>query len=112
MQARYIGTFKVKIHVIDRTGKAHELEAVEGEALMNTLSSANLVEATCGGACSCATCQVYVDAAWLDQLPPVAGDERQMLPELLNSLPNSRLACQVVMTATLDGIRMTVAPEQ
>lgn len=102
----------MKIHVIDRSGRAHELEADVGEALVTPLSFANLVEATCGGACSCATCQVYVDSAWLERLPPAAGDESQLLPELLNTQTNSRLACQVVMSPALDGVRLTVAPEQ
>ncbi len=102
----------MKIHVIDRAGRAHELDADAGEALVNPLSFANLVEATCGGACSCATCQVYVDPAWLARLPPAVGDESQLLPELLNTQPNSRLACQVVMSPELDGIHLTVAPEQ
>lgn len=102
----------MKINVTDRGGRAHVLEAEEGEALVNALSFANLVEATCGGACSCATCQVYVDARWADRLPAAVGDESQLLPELLNAQPNSRLACQIVMSASLDGIQLTVAPEQ
>lgn len=102
----------MKINVVDRSGKAHVLEADEGEPLVNALSFANLVEATCGGCCSCATCQVYVDERWLPMLPAPADDEGQLLPELLHSQPNSRLACQIAMAAALDGIHLIVAPEQ
>ena len=33
------------------------------------------VAASCGGFCSCATCHVYVDPAWIDRLPDRQSDE-------------------------------------
>lgn len=102
----------MKISVIDRRGNEHELELLAGEPMVNSLSATSLVEATCGGCCSCATCQIYVDTHWLQRLPEAGPDETALLSDLLNSRSNSRLACQLVATADMDGMRVTVAPEQ
>lgn len=102
----------MKICVTDRAGKEHLLDANLDEALVVSLSALNLVEATCGGCCSCATCQILVDPKWLSKLPGPLADESLLLQELLNVQPNSRLACQILMTPSLDGIHLKVAPEQ
>ena len=57
------------------------------------------VAAICGGMCSCATCHIYVDPAWVDKLPPPMSDERDLLTELSHYRENSRLSCQVEITA-------------
>lgn len=102
----------MKINVVDRNGVERTLDVEEGEALVQPLSFEFLVEATCGGEASCATCQIYIEAPWLDHIPAPGPEEAALLPELLNARPNSRLACQVCMHASLDGMRLTVAPEQ
>jgi 2Fe-2S ferredoxin len=58
----------------------------------------------CGGSCSCATCHVYIDPAWLDKLPAIGKDEEMMLECALDVQENSRLSCQIIMQAELDGI--------
>jgi 2Fe-2S ferredoxin len=67
--------------------------------------------ALCGGCCSCATCHVYVDQAWLSALPPVGADEDDLLDLSDERAPNSRLSCQIRFSAALDGLRVTIAPE-
>lgn len=99
----------MKIKVTDRAGETWVLESDAGERLMDVLAHRDLVEATCGGECSCATCQVYIEPAWLDELPPRGELEEELLDELLNSRPNSRLACQVELGDALDGLTLTVA---
>ena len=102
----------MKISVIDRAGQAMELDCDSGDRLMDVLAQRDLVEATCGGECSCATCQVYVDPAWVKRLPPQDELELELLDELLNAQDNSRLACQIELGDELDGIPITVAPAE
>jgi 2Fe-2S ferredoxin len=102
----------VRIKVVDRGGQAHVLDAEEGQLMMQALNRSDLVEATCGGVLSCATCQVYVAEHWLPQLPRPCAEETALLEELLNNRPGSRLACQIGLHAGLDGIEVTVAPDQ
>jgi 2Fe-2S ferredoxin len=69
------------------------------------------VSAICGGMCSCATCHVYVDEAWRARLPAPMSDETDMLKDLVSYRENSRLSCQIQLSAALDGLRVTIAPE-
>ena len=99
----------MKVNVTDRAGNALVLECAPGDRLMEVLVELDLVEATCGGECSCATCQVYVDPAWLERLPPQQELESELLDELLNTRDTSRLACQLKLSEGLDGLTVTVA---
>lgn len=99
----------MKINVTSRSGEHLALDCEPGLRLMDVLAERDLVEATCGGECSCATCQVYVDPMWLPRLPPQGDLEIELLDELLNTTERSRLACQIDMTPALDGISLTVA---
>jgi 2Fe-2S ferredoxin len=70
------------------------------------------VAAICGGMCSCATCHVYVDPAWVDRLPAAMSDERELLSEMAHTEVNSRLSCQIEFTPALAGLRVTIAPDE
>ena len=70
------------------------------------------IVAECGGACSCATCHVYVDPDWLDKLPTPDAQEDGMLDCVLDRRANSRLSCQIVVKNELDGLVVRVADEQ
>jgi ferredoxin, 2Fe-2S len=51
-----------RMTVVDRDGKAHEIEAKPGLKLMEILRELDYgVAAICGGLCSCATCHIYID---------------------------------------------------
>jgi ferredoxin, 2Fe-2S len=101
-----------EIHVTDREGVEHTLEAQEGWSVMEIIREAGLpIEAACGGCCACATCHVYVADDWLEQLNPASDDEDRMLDEAYMVQENSRLGCQIPFTAELDGLRVTLAPE-
>lgn len=69
------------------------------------------IRAECGGECSCSTCHCYVDAAWIDRLPPKAAEEATLLEFAWEPRASSRLACQLQVTADLDGLVLHV-PEQ
>jgi 2Fe-2S ferredoxin len=103
-----------KMLVKDRDGGVHEIEGRVGVKLMETLREYDYgVTAICGGLCSCATCHVFVDPQWMDRLPAPQGDEKELLVELQHYDPTrSRLSCQVDFTESLDGLRLTVAPDE
>jgi len=103
----------VKLIVTDREGVEHEVEAAPGGTLMEVLRGLDYgVTGVCGGMCSCATCHVYVDPQWRERLPEAHSDEREVVGELTFKRPESRLSCQVQLVETLDGLRVTIAPEE
>ena len=67
--------------------------------------------ALCGGCCSCATCHVVVDPAFADKLPKMSEDEDDLLESSDHRAETSRLSCQIPFTADLDGLHVTIAPE-
>ena len=99
----------MKIRAKSRSGEILTLSCEAGDGLMQVLAESDLVDAVCGGECSCATCQVYVDPTWLPRLPPQHDQERELLDELLNATERSRLACQLVLTEQMDGLEVEVA---
>lgn len=101
----------MKIIVTDHEGQKHDLEALEGWRVMEIIKDYGLpIKAECGGACSCATCHVYVDPKWMDKLYPMREEEEDMLDEAFDVEENSRLSCQIIMSEELDGLEVTLAP--
>jgi 2Fe-2S ferredoxin len=102
------------IHVTDIYGKSHSIEGAYGLKLMEILREYEFgIAASCGGFCSCATCHVYVDPAWVDRLPDRQSDESDLLSMLTTyNDGTSRLSCQLEFTPALDGIVLTVAQEE
>lgn len=101
------------LKVIDRDGKEHDVEARTGVKVMETLRELDYgISAICGGMCSCATCHIYIDPAWVSRLPAPMSDERELLTELAHHKETSRLSCQIDMTEALAGLRVTIAPDE
>lgn len=67
----------------------------------------------CGGELVCATCHVYVDAAWLDLMPAMSAEEREML-EVTSEEPDerSRLSCQLRLDDRLNGLTVHLPASQ
>ncbi len=102
----------MKIIVTDRDGEVSELRGIAGWQLMELIRDEGLpILAECGGCCACATCHVYVDEEWLDKLEAKNEEEIDMLDLAFEVQDNSRLSCQITMTESLDGLRVTLAPE-
>src|SRR5580700_8685454 len=99
---------------IEDNGIAHNVDVPEGWSLMEGAVKHLVpgIDADCGGACACATCQVYVDHAWVDKLPAKKDMEETMLDFAPLVKPNSRLSCQVRMTPELDGIVLRIPKSQ
>jgi 2Fe-2S ferredoxin len=101
------------IKVVDVNGSEQQLNVAVGGVLMEPLRDLDAgVSAICGGMCSCATCHVYVDPEWVGKLPAAMSDETDMLRDLTTRRDNSRLSCQIQLTAAVDGLRVTIAPEE
>ena len=101
----------MKITVTDQTGEVHELEGLEGWRVMEVIRDWGLnIKAECGGACSCATCHVYVDPAWLDTVGAPSDEEEDMLDSVGDVKSNSRLSYQILCSDALDGLALTLAP--
>ena len=100
-----------RIHIVDREGQEHTLEASAGAKLMEIIRNAGLpIEASCGGCCACATCHCYVDSDWLAELAPADEEELEMLDMAFDVTELSRLTCQIRFIDRLDGLRMTLGP--
>jgi len=103
----------IRLNVVDRNGEAHAVDTPETGTLMEALRELEYgVAAICGGMCSCATCHVYVAPEWAPRLPDRQSDESELLAELQFRQETSRLSCQVRLTAALDGLSVTLAPEE
>ncbi len=99
------------VYVTDQTGEEHALEGPSGWRLMEVIRDHKLpLKAECGGACACATCHVYVDAAWTDKLHPARPDETDQLDRAFQVHDNSRLSCQIILDEKMDGLKVTLAP--
>ena len=70
------------------------------------------VAADCGGHAECGTCHVYVDRDWLPQLPDAEEQESELLEGFECAAETSRLSCQIVVSAALDGLTVELAPEE
>ena len=99
-----------KITVVNRGGAATEIAAQPGLSVMEIIRDGGIDEllALCGGCCSCATCHVYVDAG---DAGTAGADETDLLDSSDHKKPNSRLSCQIAFTDALDGLKVTIAPE-
>jgi 2Fe-2S ferredoxin len=102
------------IKITDVAGESREVEAKAGLSLMEVAVDNNVsgMVAECGGACACATCHIYVDEAWLQKLPAMDDMEDAMLDSALERRSNSRLSCQIEISAELDGLALTVADNE
>jgi 2Fe-2S ferredoxin len=103
-----------KVRFVQADGREREVQAPIGISLMETARQHGIVGivAQCGGACACATCHVYVDRAWVGRLPQPEDMEVGMLESAWQPRDNSRLSCQIPITASLDGLRVTVPEAQ
>jgi 2Fe-2S ferredoxin len=103
-----------KITYVEFNGKEHPIEVKVGLTVMEGAVKHNVpgIDADCGGACACATCHVYVDAAWTDKVGSPSAMEESMLDFAENVEPNSRLSCQIKVTEALDGLVVRMPESQ
>jgi 2Fe-2S ferredoxin len=96
-------------------GVRTEIDAPLGATVRN-LALTNQIDGIigeCGGEMICASCHVYVDEAFLEQVGPVQEEEDEMLESTASERrENSRLSCQIKMSEELDGLLVRLPPEQ
>lgn len=99
-----------KLIVTNRDGETSEITVEDGLTVMEAVRDNGFDEllALCGGCCSCATCHCYVEGG---ELPEMSEDEDDLLESSDHRKDNSRLSCQIPLTAELDGLKVTIAPE-
>ena len=102
-----------KMIVVTREGDETTVEGETGLSVMEVIRDNGFDEllALCGGCCSCATCHVYVDDEFAEQLPAMSEDENDLLDSSDHRTELSRLSCQIPFSDALDGIKVTIAPE-
>jgi len=103
-----------KITYIEHSGTEHVVEAPAGQTVMEAAVKHAVpgIDADCGGACACATCHVYVDPDWQAKTGEASSMEASMLDFAENVEPNSRLSCQIKLTAELDGLVVRLPKSQ
>ncbi len=101
---------------IEFGGTSHLVEVAEGENVMRGALNHDLpgIIGECGGGLACATCHCYVDDAWTARVGgPSSQDETDMLESTAAVVkPSSRLSCQIVVTADLDGLIVHLPEKQ
>ena len=102
-----------KLIVTTREGDTTEIDVENGLTVMEAIRDNGFDEllALCGGCCSCATCHVHVDGEHTGKLPAMSEDEDDLLESSDHRVETSRLSCQIPFTDDLDGLKVTIAPE-
>jgi len=103
-----------KVTYIEFSGAEHVVDVAEGLSVMEGAVQ-NLVpgiDGDCGGACACATCHVYVDAAWASKTGTKEQMEQSMLDFASAVQENSRLSCQIKVSSELDGLVVRMPEHQ
>jgi len=103
----------ITIEITDRDGMLRTVSSEPGMTLLEAIRNAGIDDhlALCGGCCSCATCHVYMGQSHPEVFVPASEDENDLLDGSAHRQPDSRLSCQVVLADNLDGLSVTIAPE-
>jgi 2Fe-2S ferredoxin len=104
----------MKITFVDSKGGEQVIDVAPGVSLMEAAlkNGVSGIEADCGGACSCATCHVFIAPEWMDKIPPKEDMEDAMLEFALDLRDESRLSCQILLTENLDGLVVDLPASQ
>jgi ferredoxin, 2Fe-2S len=101
------------VSLTTRDGTERLIDAPVDESLMEAVrAETSDTFALCGGACSCATCHVYVDDGGRNSLPPMSEGEDGLLDGCEHRREQSRLSCQIKINDSHQGLRVEIAPEE
>lgn len=102
------------IIVHTRAGDTFTLPAKFGHSIMEIIRDSDLdeLEAMCGGCCSCATCHIQVNSAFLTKLPKMNSEESDLLDSSAHRCSSSRLSCQILYDDSLNGLEVVIAPDE
>jgi 2Fe-2S ferredoxin len=101
------------IRFTSRSGQEFSVEEAGDRSVMEIIRDSAVEErfALCQGSLSCATCHVHVDPEFFDKLPPRGDYEQELLNSSEYQTATSRLSCQIKCASALNGLHVTVAPE-
>jgi 2Fe-2S ferredoxin len=94
-----------KMTFVERNGTPRTVDAPLGLSVLEIAHKHGVdIEGACEGSLACSTCHVIVDPTWFEKLTKPTEDEEDMLDLAFGLEQTSRLGCQIVMTAALDGL--------
>ena len=99
----------MQITFILKDGSEKNCDFMDGDAILKVAEkNAIPIKSFCEGFGVCGACHVIVENL-LDKLPPVSDKENDALDRANGVTLHSRLACQIVLTKELDGLRVRLA---
>jgi ferredoxin len=102
----------VGVRFIGRNGEVTEAEGEPGTSLLDVAQGAGMpLEGTCEGQMACSTCHVIVAREWFDKLSSAVEEEEDMLDLAAGVARTSRLACQIVLSESQDGLEVRIPAE-
>jgi ferredoxin len=103
----------VRVTFVSADGASRQdAEAPPGDRLLEVAQNCGQpLEGTCEGQMACSTCHVIVDPDWFARLPRAREEEEDMLDLAACATRHSRLACQIVLDDSLDGLTVRIPPE-
>jgi len=102
----------VKFTFVDADGDYEEVEAEEGDTLLDIAHDNDIeLEGACGGEMACSTCHVILEEAVFDALEEAEEEEEDMLDLALGLTDTSRLGCQVCVDSSMSGMKVTLPAE-
>jgi ferredoxin-2, mitochondrial len=103
----------VRVRFLSADGETErEVDAPAGARLLEVAQDNDQpLEGTCEGQMACSTCHVLIAAEDFARLPKACEEEEDMLDFAACTTRNSRLACQIILTEALDGLRVQMPSE-
>ena len=101
----------MKVLITDKKNDEHSIDYTVGDSLAETIMYSIIgVDiqpfAICAFYCRCRTCHDLIEEKYFESLPPIEEDEEYLLNTSLHRKDNSRLSCQIKMTAELDEMKI------
>lgn len=104
----------VKLVFVGHDGNEFPVEVAEGTTVLRAALDNDVPGMTgeCGGELACATCHCYLDDGLRAAIPAPSADETEMLEGAIDPTGESRLGCQLTVTAAFDGARLRLPVSQ
>ena len=97
-----MGKFKVKFKFEEKHKGEVEVEAFEGDSILDAALDNDIeLHHNCGAVCACSTCHVYIDRG-MDNLPEISDKEEDFIDRAINPQINSRLGCQCIISSDIE----------
>ena len=104
----------INVIFVEHGGAKHTVNVELDETLMAAALRTGVpgIDADCGGNCSCATCHVIVHPDWAPRIGPPNEAEAGMLELTPERTETSRLACQIRISPSYEGLEVRIPQYQ